>query len=59
MKDQRIVMGMPVTVEIVGGEAEDVDEVFAYFTRIEAAFSPFKAIPSAFNTCAVASVSPK
>ena len=42
MKDQRIVMGMPVTVEIVGGEAEDVDEVFAYFTRIEEAFSPFK-----------------
>lgn len=44
MKDQRIVMGMPVTVEIPGtGWQELIDEVFSYFAHVEETFSPFKA----------------
>ena len=37
MKDQRIVMGMPVTVEIVGGAAstEHIEEIFSYFGHVE------------------------
>ena len=37
-------MGMPVTVEVLGLKAasEAIDEVFAYFRRVDAIFSPFK-----------------
>ncbi len=45
MKQTRLLMGMPVTVEIVDGGANDAifDEVYAYFTHIDETFSPYKA----------------
>jgi thiamine biosynthesis lipoprotein len=44
MKDQRIVMGMPVTVEIPGtGWQDRIEAVFRYFAHVEETFSPFKA----------------
>jgi FAD:protein FMN transferase len=44
MKATRLVMGMPVTVEIAGEAAESrhLDAVFAYFGWVEEKFSPFK-----------------
>jgi FAD:protein FMN transferase len=44
MKDQRIVMGMPVTIEIADRDAslDDIDEVFSYFQYVEDTFSPYK-----------------
>lgn len=35
-------MGMPVTVEIVGGAQHDLEPFFAYFTAVDARFSPYK-----------------
>ncbi len=45
MKDQRIVMGMPVAVEIVGEACptEHLEQVFSYFRHIEDTFSPYRA----------------
>jgi thiamine biosynthesis lipoprotein len=43
MRDTRILMGMPITVEIVDGDSSSlVDEVFAYFATVEKRFSIFK-----------------
>ncbi len=44
MKDARILMGMPVTVEIADGNAtmEAIDAVFAYFTWVDETFSTYK-----------------
>ncbi len=42
-RDTRILMGMPITVEIVeAGSPRLIDEVFAYFAAVEARFSVFK-----------------
>lgn len=40
----RILMGMPITVEIIDKEAtlKDIEEVFSYFDYIDHKFSPFK-----------------
>ena len=35
-------MGMPITVEVVGGQAAVLDEIFSYFEYIDEKFSPFK-----------------
>jgi thiamine biosynthesis lipoprotein len=43
MKETRLIMGMPVTVEIVGHAAiEDLAAVFDYFTYIDRKFSTYK-----------------
>jgi FAD:protein FMN transferase len=43
MKEQRILMGMPVTIEIAGAgvHRSRFDALFAYFERAEKVFSPF------------------
>jgi len=44
MRETRQIMGMPITVEIVGaGEPRTLEETFAYFEMVDARFSPFKA----------------
>ena len=44
MKETRILMGMPVTVEVAAAApAELFESVFAYFETIDEKFSPFKA----------------
>ena len=45
MKQQRIVMGMPVTIEIAGANAEPkhFERLFSYFQYVEDTFSPYKA----------------
>ncbi len=43
IRETRIVMGMPVTVEIANGGCESlVADVFAYFEAVDHRFSPFK-----------------
>src|ERR1035437_8357817 len=44
MKKQAIIMGMPVTVQIIdaGATSEDIQEVFAYFNYIDKKFSTYK-----------------
>jgi thiamine biosynthesis lipoprotein len=44
MKQTRLLMGMPITVELVGAAAtpEAIDEVFAYFTYVDEKFSTYK-----------------
>jgi thiamine biosynthesis lipoprotein len=44
MKKQAVIMGMPVTVQIVDRRAtdEDIQEVFAYFNYIDKKFSTYK-----------------
>ncbi|MEO8084555.1 MAG: FAD:protein FMN transferase [Ardenticatenales bacterium] len=44
MHETRILMGMPITVEIVdaAAPADIVDRVFEYFEYVDAKFSPFK-----------------
>ncbi len=44
MKVTRILMGMPVTVEVVDKNVseKDIDEVYEYFKYIDEKFSPFK-----------------
>ena len=44
MRQVRIIMGTPITVEIVDSEAaqELFDEVFEYFTYIDEKFSTYK-----------------
>jgi thiamine biosynthesis lipoprotein len=45
MKRWRILMGMPVTIEIAGGDEDPsrFDRLFSYFEHVEEVFSPFKA----------------
>ena len=45
MKQTRLLMGMPITVDIVGAAAtpEAIDAVFAYFTSVDERFSTYKA----------------
>ena len=44
MKETKILMGMPVTVEIAdpGANSRDIDDVFSYFEYIDDTFSTFK-----------------
>jgi thiamine biosynthesis lipoprotein len=45
MRETRIMMGMPITVEITGLDvpaAEAIHDVFAYFTQIDEKFSTYK-----------------
>lgn len=42
MRETRDIMGMPVIVEIVGGTHDALDEVFDYFTSVDARFSTYK-----------------
>ncbi len=43
MKDRRLIMGMPVTIEIVGNSAsETLEKAFAYFTYVDETFSTYK-----------------
>ncbi len=52
VRDTRILMDMPITVEIVdGGFAGLIDEVFSYFAAVERRFSTFRSDSeiSAFN----------
>ena len=44
MKETRLLMGMPITVEVVDGSVrqEDLDEVFAYFGSVDGRFSTYK-----------------
>lgn len=44
MRATRILMGMPITVDIVGArDAANIDAVFAYFESVDRRFSPYKA----------------
>jgi thiamine biosynthesis lipoprotein len=44
MKEWRIVMGMPVTIEIVGSDVDPghFQRLFSYFEHVEGVFSPFR-----------------
>ncbi|MBI5004504.1 FAD:protein FMN transferase [Candidatus Kaiserbacteria bacterium] len=42
MKDTRLIMGMPVVVEIVGSDRDILEKVFEYFTAIDERFSTYK-----------------
>jgi thiamine biosynthesis lipoprotein len=44
MKQTRLIMGMPITIEIVDATAsqDDLDEVFAYFVAVDETFSTYK-----------------
>lgn len=44
MKQTRLIMGMPITIEIVDatGSQGDLDEVFAYFVAVDETFSTYK-----------------
>ncbi len=42
MRETRDIMGMPVTVEIVGADAAVLERVFDYFRAVDARFSTYK-----------------
>lgn len=42
MKESRLIMGMPVIVEIVGAGAESLEPLFDYFRRVDEQFSTYK-----------------
>lgn len=43
MKQARIIMGMPITVEIVGEDSQEVfNKIFDYFTQVDEKFSTYK-----------------
>lgn len=43
MRDTRLIMGMPVTIEVVGeGARAPLEAAFAHFTAVDRRFSPFK-----------------
>lgn len=45
MKQTRLLMGMPITIEVVDATIlqEDIDKIFTYFSSIEDTFSTYKA----------------
>lgn len=44
MRDTRLIMGMPITIEVVGGDGHAAMEAaFRYFGEVDARFSPYKA----------------
>lgn len=44
MKQTRLIMGMPITIEVTEPSVtqEDLDTVFAYFLSVDERFSPYK-----------------
>ena len=42
MKRTRLIMGMPVTVEVPGADGRVLESVFAYFKQIDERYSPYK-----------------
>lgn len=42
-RQTRDIMGMPVSVEVVGGDQAIHEDVFSYFTAVDQRFSPYKA----------------
>lgn len=43
MRETRLIMGMPVTIRLVGRVSkEDIEDVFAYFTSVDERFSTYK-----------------
>ncbi|MFI5260662.1 MAG: FAD:protein FMN transferase [Candidatus Paceibacteria bacterium] len=43
MRETRIIMGMPIEIEIVGeGVQESIEDAFAYLTEVDARFSTYK-----------------
>jgi len=43
MRDTRLIMGMPITIEVVGARSPAaLEEAFGYFGAVDARFSPFK-----------------
>ena len=42
MKETRLIMGMPVTVEVVGGDVSALDIAFNYFRSVDERFSTYK-----------------
>lgn len=42
MKASRLIMGMPVTVEIIGGDLSALNIAFDYFHAVDERFSPYK-----------------
>jgi FAD:protein FMN transferase len=58
MRGTRLIMGMPVSVEIIGGRPEALmEDVFGYFTAVDKRFSLYKPLSeiSAFNQGKIAS----
>lgn len=44
MKETKIIMGMPITVEIVDeATTDDLDNIFEYFHQVDEQYSPYKA----------------
>ncbi len=43
MRETRLIMGMPITIEIVRAEPGAAEAAFAYFDAIDRRFSPYKA----------------
>lgn len=42
MRATQLIMGMPVTVEIIDGNGEDLERVYAYFRGVDERFSTYK-----------------
>jgi len=42
MRKTQYIMGMPVAVEIVGGDDASLDAVFEYFVAVDMRFSTYK-----------------
>jgi FAD:protein FMN transferase len=42
MQDTRLIMGMPITVKIIGARKNSLNEVFNYFVYVDNKFSPYK-----------------
>ena len=43
MRQTKIIMGMPITVEIIGkSDPADIGRIFDYFTQVDEQFSPYK-----------------
>ena len=42
MKQTRLIMGMPITIEIIGGKEKHLSEIFHYFSSVDERFSTYK-----------------
>ncbi len=49
MKETRLIMGMPVTVEVVGGDLAPLNIAFDYFSSVDEQFSPYKPTSEVFR----------
>jgi thiamine biosynthesis lipoprotein len=62
MRDTRLIMGMPITIEIVGADdGGAMEAAFQYFSAVDARFSPYKADSelSAMNRGELGALSPQ